>query len=130
MHDVMTGFFVPNSNDEAANIGATFGTTTNIINGGHECGNGSSKARDRGVFYTNWLDFFDLPVEDGLDCADQQGNFPSGGASDVPGYWEQAWSGKTECRPVGYQTPYAVTARDDYKRCVCDKFGSGEASCP
>jgi len=130
MHDVMTGFFVPNSNDEAANIGATFGTTTNIINGGHECGNGSSKARDRGVFYTNWLNFFDLPVEDGLDCADQQGNFPSGGASDVPGYWEQAWSGKTECRPVGYQTPYAVTARDDYKRCVCDKFGSGEASCP
>lgn len=38
MHDVMTGFFQPNEQDAAANITATFGTTTNIINGGIECG--------------------------------------------------------------------------------------------
>jgi len=38
MHDVMTGFFEPNDKDDQVNITATFGTTTNIINGGLECG--------------------------------------------------------------------------------------------
>lgn len=38
MHDVMTGFYVPNSADIAANFTASFGTTINIINGGFECG--------------------------------------------------------------------------------------------
>jgi len=70
MHDVMTGFFEPNSNDEAVNIAATFGSTTNIINGGLECGNGSTKARDRGEYYLKWLDFFNLPAETGIDCQD------------------------------------------------------------
>lgn len=41
MHDVMTGFFVPNDVDKQNNIGADFATTTNIINGGLECGNWS-----------------------------------------------------------------------------------------
>jgi hypothetical protein len=38
MHDVMTGFFVPNAIDLSKNIKASFGTTINIINGGLECG--------------------------------------------------------------------------------------------
>ena len=42
MHDVMTGFFEPNAKDLAANLGANFGTSTNVINGGVECGNGST----------------------------------------------------------------------------------------
>jgi len=33
IHDLATGFFVPTQADEAAGITATFGTTTNIING-------------------------------------------------------------------------------------------------
>ena len=69
MHDVMTGFFEPNSADDAGNIGANFATTTNVINGGLECGNGSTKARDRGAYYLNWLNFFNLPIETGIDCA-------------------------------------------------------------
>ena len=50
MHDVMTGFFMPNANDDAASITAGFGTTTNVINGGVECGGTveNSKAYDRG----------------------------------------------------------------------------------
>ena len=32
--------------------------------------------------------------------------------------------------PVNWMTQYSITARDDYKRCVCDKFGAGEADCP
>jgi len=69
MHDVMTGFFVPNSADDRANVGATFGTTINIINGGYECGNGSSKAVSRGTYYTKWLEFFGMPAEpEGIGC--------------------------------------------------------------
>ena len=26
-------------------------------------------------------------------------------------------------------TAYSIYARDDYKRCICDKFGAGEADC-
>ena len=40
MHDVMTGFFTPDSVDLADNITASFATTINIINGGLECGQG------------------------------------------------------------------------------------------
>ena len=46
------------------------------------------------------------------------------------GYWAQAWSGATECRPATYQTAYSMSARDDYKRCICDLFGDGEVDCP
>ena len=60
MHDVMTGFFEPNAADTTAKLGANFGTTTNIINGGLECGNGSSKAVSRGEYYLKWLEFFGL----------------------------------------------------------------------
>jgi len=38
MHDVMTFFFEPTAADIAGNYGTNFGTTTNIINGGQECG--------------------------------------------------------------------------------------------
>ena len=68
MHDVMTGFFVPTAADTAANIGATFGTTTNIINGGLECNSWSEKARSRGEYYLEWLNFFGMPAETGLNC--------------------------------------------------------------
>ena len=70
MHDVMTGFFEPKDNDHAANIGANFGSTTNIINGGLECGNGSSMAESRGEYYLEWLNFFGLPAESDIGCAD------------------------------------------------------------
>ena len=40
MHDVMSGFMVPTDADIAANIGPTFGTTINIINGPIECDSG------------------------------------------------------------------------------------------
>lgn len=45
-------------------------------------------------------------------------------------YYEQSWGGETACQVVSYMTQYSVAARDDYKRCVCDKFGAGEADCP
>jgi chitodextrinase len=41
IHDVATGYMEPTSADIAVGIAGGFGTTTNIINGGHECGLGS-----------------------------------------------------------------------------------------
>jgi len=41
MHDIVTGYFKPNTADTAAGITATFGATTNIINGAFECNKGS-----------------------------------------------------------------------------------------
>ena len=91
MHDVLTGFYEPNDVDDEAKLGADFGTTINIINGGQECGDvdadGHKKAKNRGDYYLKWLNFFGLDAEDGLDCADQKSGFPEGGAGDVPGYF-------------------------------------------
>ena len=85
--------------------------------------------RSRGEYFLEWLNFFGLPSEDGLYCGDQahfSGHF--GGASDVSGYWD---AGDTNtCTPVNYMTQYSIVAPDDYKRCVCDKHGQGEADCP
>lgn len=131
MHDVMTGFFEPNDADLAGSLTATFGTTINIINGGVECvgPTENSKAASRAEYYLKWLDFFGMPAEEGLECGHQISYFPYGGAGDVAGYWAAAWSG-VGCRPATYQTAYDISARDDYKRCVCELFGEGEADCP
>ena len=45
MHDVMTGNFEPNDVDLQNNIKASFGTTTNILNGGVECGPWKNEAK-------------------------------------------------------------------------------------
>lgn len=44
IHEVIAGFMEPTAADDAAGITASFGTTTNIINGGHECGKGHETA--------------------------------------------------------------------------------------
>ena len=129
MHDVMTGFFVPNAIDIAANVGAKFGTTTNIINGGLECGGWNEKANRRGEYFNNWLGFFGLPEETDVGCANQANIMPAGGSGDIPGYWDADPAG-TACKAVDYMTQYSIVARDDYKRCVCDKKGNGESDCP
>lgn len=131
MHDVMTGYYVPNSIDLNKGFTATFGTTTNIINGGFECSGStpSSKAESRAEYYLEWLNVFGLPAEDGLGCTGQ-GAFQYGGAGDKPGYWFKKWNGEIACEPVGYQTAYSISARDDYKRCICELFGNGAADCP
>ena len=133
MHDVMTGYYSPNSVDTANNFGNNFATTTNIINGGLECGKGlgSPKVVDRGNYFNHWLNFFGLSPESNLDCGNQPNAFPAGGAGTIFAYLDQDWSG-TKCKLVGWMTQYSVFARDDYKRCICDKYAAGaeEAACP
>jgi hypothetical protein len=79
---------VPTDADIAAGITPTFGTTINIINGGHECGKGSetAQATNRIEYYEAFLNHFDLPVEDGTSCS-AQSLFPTGGYGDAPGYF-------------------------------------------
>ena len=58
MHDVMTGFFRPTKSDIDGGYTATFGTTTNIINGGLECGqspDNPTAAASRAEYYLKWL---------------------------------------------------------------------------
>jgi len=55
---------------------------------------------------------------------------PLGGTGNVAMYWEMSWSEANKCQVVAWMTQYSAVARDDYKRCVCDKFGSGAGSCP
>jgi len=63
IHDVMTGFMVPTAADLAVGIGATFGTTANIINGGIECRQGFEKPQvlNRIKYYKAMLEHFGLP---------------------------------------------------------------------
>ena len=112
MHDVMTGFFVPNAVDIAANVGAKFGTTTNIINGGPECGGWNEKANRRGEYFNLWLGFFGLPEETDVGCANQANSLPVGGSGDLPGYWDADPAG-TACKAVDHMTQYSIVARDD-----------------
>jgi chitinase len=62
MHDVITGFWQPNSADRSAGMKTSnnglncFGITTNIINGGIECGNSVNKGSvNRGLYFNDWL---------------------------------------------------------------------------
>ncbi len=66
IHDVMTGFFKPNAIDQANNIGATFATTVNIINGALECTKGMNydKVKQRGNYYKKWQEFFGMQTID------------------------------------------------------------------
>lgn len=70
MHDVMTGYFTPNSVDLANGLTTSFATTINIINGGLECGKGlnTDKVKKRGEYFLNWLNFFGQDPEGDLDC--------------------------------------------------------------
>lgn len=64
-----------------------------------------------------------------MGCA-TEGKFPSGGTGGlVKGYF-RASTKQGECELVAGATPYSMYARDDYKRCVCETWGEGEADCP
>ena len=74
MHEVATRQYIPNSYDEARGLGTNFGTTTMIINGGIECdtddGRESAGSYARMGYYRKQLNFFSLPEEKDLSCAE------------------------------------------------------------
>jgi chitinase len=107
MHDVTTGFFEPNSLDIAAGYKGGFGSTTNIINGGIECGGGTNtKAENRGRYFLEFLEEFgiDTTNETDLGCA-TEGSFPVGGAGSANGYFQNGLdqgNNQNECKLVSW----------------------------
>lgn len=76
VHDVVTKHFQPNAADIAAGIRGTFGSTTNIVNGGAECGWDSPNAQKRGEYYQELLNFFNISDSDGYFDCDGESGFP------------------------------------------------------
>ncbi|PWZ08322.1 Chitinase 10 [Zea mays] len=72
-HDVMVGRYRPSAADVAANRTAGYGLTTNIINGGIECGkSGVPQVDDRIGFFREYCKLLRVDVGTNLDCAQQQ----------------------------------------------------------
>ena len=133
MHDVMTGYFVPDAVDLANNITGSFATTINIINGGIECGQGlgvNEAVQARASYFSSWLSYFLLPSEDNLDCGNQPDGFPMGGSSDISVSFTKDTDFANRCKVSDNFTAFLATAHDDYKRCVCEYWGEGASSCP
>ncbi|CAN6382007.1 unnamed protein product [Urochloa humidicola] len=77
-HDVITEQWTPSQADVYAGRLPGYGVTTNIINGGIECGKGyNEQAANRTFFYTSYCEIFGISPGDNLDCYNQR-SFDSG----------------------------------------------------
>ena len=130
---VVDGTWQPNAHDKADGLVPGFGVTTNIINGGVECGGSSENAQslNRIAYYREFANYLQVPVEENevLGCANMK-QFSSESAAALPIYWEEDWSWNANssdgrsysCQLVNYQTPYSAFREGDYVHCVEDKF--------
>lgn len=132
IHDVASGNFVPTEVDENAGIENGFGITTNIINGGQECGAGweNAKSQYRIDTYEKMLEYFGLPEEDPetMTCGDMAALPEAGGYGNAYTYFHYYEGDK--CDVVNTMTPYHISTVDDYKRCICEALGNGAEDCP
>lgn len=72
-HDVMIGRYRPTRADLAANRTGGFGLTTNIINGGLECGiPGDGRVNDRIGYFQRYAGLFNVATGPNLDCEKQK----------------------------------------------------------
>ncbi|KAI9107756.1 hypothetical protein K1719_021092 [Acacia pycnantha] len=72
-HDVITGRWTPFSADMAAGRFPGYGTVTNIINGGLECGIGQDlRVEDRIGFFKSYCNILGVDCDDNLDCYSQR----------------------------------------------------------
>lgn len=69
-HDVMSGAWNPSSSDSSAGRKPGFGMTTNIINGGIECGRTTpQQVINRIGYYNVYANHFGVSVGDNVECA-------------------------------------------------------------
>lgn len=133
MLHVIDGTWQPNSEDIANGLTKGFGVTTQIINGGVECG-GSVEVQqsvNRIDYYRNFAAYLNVTIADSevLGCKGMK-QFSTGGNGALEIYWEQDWgydASKPEgkayaCKLVGYQTPYSAFKAGDYAKCVDAHF--------
>ena len=102
--------------------------TTQIINGGVECGGPTeiAQSQNRIKYYKEFANYLKVPVpaDEVLGCANMK-QFDEGGAGALK-IWEQDWGwsadtpdGKTyACQLVGYQTPFSAFKDGDYTKCT------------
>ena len=129
MLQVIDGTWQPNDHDKANGLVPGFGVTTQIINGGVECGGPTeiAQSQNRIKYYKEFANYLKVPVpaNEVLGCANMK-QFDEGGAGALKIYWEQDWgwsadtpSGETySCQLVGYQTPFSAFKDGDYSKCV------------
>ena len=125
MLGVVEGDWKPNQADLSGGLRAGFGLTTNIINGGIECGKGTEtqQARNRVEYFRNFAKYMGVQMEGELGCGKMKkfgGAGTSAGA--VSTYWEQDWLTKYKCKLVNYQTPYSALVEGEYVKCIQEKF--------
>ena len=113
--------WLPTSTDKLRGLRSGFGLTTNIINGGIECGKGAEtqQALNRAGYYREFAKYLKVEVKGELGCGRMK-QFSDSGAVGV--YWEEDWASKYRCKLVTYQTPYSALIQGDYTKCVRDKF--------
>jgi chitodextrinase len=125
MLHVIDGTWQPNDADRAAGLVPGFGVTTQIINGGVECGGSAEHAQsaNRITYYRAFAATLGVPVapDEVLGCMGMK-QFAEGGAGALPIYWENNWTEQAGCKLVGYQTPFSGLKPGDYVSCVRKAF--------
>ena len=129
MLHVVDGTWQPNEADLANGLVPGFGVTTQIINGGIECG-GSVEVQqslNRISYYQSFADYLSVPIaeDEVLGCAGMK-QFDEAGSGALNIYWEKDWSYNATnpqglsyaCKLVGYQTPFSALKDGDYEKCV------------
>ncbi|WP_421159176.1 glycoside hydrolase family 19 protein [Aeromonas dhakensis] len=130
MLHVVDGTWQPNAHDRQNGLVPGFGVTTQIINGGVECGGAAEHAQsqNRITYYQAQAQYLGVPVpaDEVLGCKNMK-VFDEAGSGALPIYWENDWSyvpgnpngGKSyACKLVGYQTRFSAFKERDYSRCV------------
>ncbi|MGL5335814.1 MAG: chitinase, partial [Enterovibrio sp.] len=134
MLSVINGTWKPNERDLASGLVPGFGVTTQIINGGVECGGSVevAQSRNRISYYRKFAEHFGVPIPDDevLGCAGMKA-FDEYGSGAVNIYWveDYSWGGTSkpdeksyDCQLVRYQTPYSAFVDGDYTNCVLETF--------
>jgi len=124
MISVVNGDFVPNAAQEAVGIKSGFGLTTNIINGGIECGQGAEKPQsaNRMRYYQWFADQLGVDYSSELlGCKDMKTFDSSSDNSNVKHtYWVLKWDGS--CGEASWQTKYSQLYEGDFARCQEEKI--------
>lgn len=130
---VVDGTWQPNATDIANGLTPGFGVTTQIINGGVECGGSQEvqQSKNRIAYYQEFANYLAVPVASNevLGCKNMK-QFDAAGAGALNIYWEEDFSYVAEnpdgksfaCKLVGYQTPYSAFHAGDYAQCVAAHF--------
>ena len=124
MLHVVDGSWQPNARDRANGLTPGFGLTTQIINGGIECGGTEEVGQsvNRISYYTNFAKQLNVPIAntEKLGCTNVK-SFDDEGAAAMAIYWDQDWSEPNSCKLVSYQTAFSAFNSNDYVKCV-DKY--------